>query len=110
MRQIQCTICIKVLREFDRRFRLRRHQYADKTQLYLTSHSDPKGTVEILNWCPEEVTEWMRASKLQLTHDKMDVLLVGSNLTLGSSVIPMQDKIAVPLKAQLGGSSSIPLC
>lgn len=45
---------------------------------------DYKGVVELLNLCLKTVMGWLRANKLKLNSDKMDVLLVGSSCVLGS--------------------------
>lgn len=40
---------------------------ADDAQLCLVSPSDPKVAEEILNWCQEEVMQWMKkANKMKL--------------------------------------------
>ncbi|KAF7249810.1 putative RNA-directed DNA polymerase from transposon BS, partial [Varanus komodoensis] len=71
------NIYMKWLGEVIRRFGLWSHQYADDTQLYLSFSTNPDEAVAVLNWCLAEVMGWMRANKLKLKPDKMEVLLVG---------------------------------
>ncbi|KAF7252571.1 RNA-directed DNA polymerase from mobile element jockey [Varanus komodoensis] len=87
--------------EVIRRCGLRTHQYADDTQLYLSFSTNPGEAVAVLNRCLAEVMGWMRANKLKLNPDKMEVLLVGSsgfgegdlNLVLNGVALPPRDKV-----------------
>ncbi|KAF7249234.1 1-phosphatidylinositol 4,5-bisphosphate phosphodiesterase beta-1 [Varanus komodoensis] len=74
---------MKPLGEVVRRCGLRNHQYTDDTQLYLSFSTNPGEAVAVLNQCLAKVMGWMRANKLKLNPDKMEVLLVGG---LGSGV------------------------
>lgn len=65
---------------------MRSHQYADNIQLYSVQPLDPKVAMKTLN-IKEKVIKWMRANKVTLNPDQMQVLLVGSNLSLGSIII-----------------------
>ncbi|KAF7235690.1 Anoctamin-2 [Varanus komodoensis] len=57
--------------------------------------------VAVLNRCLAEVREWMRANKLKLNPDKMEVLLVGGSgfgeggfdLVLNGATLPLRDKV-----------------
>lgn len=68
-------IYMKLLWKVVRIFGLWYHQFAYDTQLYLTLSSDPKMAAENLNPCLEAIIGWMRANKLMLHPDKMDVIL-----------------------------------
>ncbi|KAF7243480.1 putative RNA-directed DNA polymerase from transposon BS, partial [Varanus komodoensis] len=70
------NIYMKLLGEVIRRCGLRNHQYTDDTQLYLSFSTNPGEAVAVLNWCLAEVMGWMRANKLKLNPDKMEVLLI----------------------------------
>ncbi|KAF7249253.1 putative RNA-directed DNA polymerase from transposon BS, partial [Varanus komodoensis] len=95
------NICMKPLGEVIRRCGLRNHQYADDTQLYLLFSTNPGEAVAVLNQCLAEVMGWMRANKLKLNPDKMEVLLVGGsgfgegelNLVLNGVALPLRDKV-----------------
>lgn len=56
-------------------------------QLYLSSPLDPKGVVDVLNWCLEAVMGWVRTNKLRFLTSLLKVLLVGSSLVLRSICI-----------------------
>ncbi|KAF7247943.1 Phosphatidylinositol N-acetylglucosaminyltransferase subunit A [Varanus komodoensis] len=95
------NIYMKPLGEVIRRCGLRNHQYADDTQLYLSFSTNPGEAVAVLNRCLAEVMGWMRANKLKLNPDKMEVLLVGGssfgegelNLVLNGVALPLRDKV-----------------
>ncbi|KAF7251907.1 Polypeptide N-acetylgalactosaminyltransferase 16 [Varanus komodoensis] len=95
------NIYMKPLGEVIRRCGLRNHQYADDTQLYLSFSTNPGEAVAVLNRCLAEVMEWMRANKLKLNPDKMEVLLVGGSgfgeggfdLVLNGATLPLRDKV-----------------
>ncbi|KAF7234923.1 hypothetical protein EYD10_18203, partial [Varanus komodoensis] len=95
------NIYMKLLGEVIRRCGLRNHQYADDTQLYLSFSTNPGEAVAVLNRCLAEVMGWMRANKLKLNPDKMEVLLVGGlgfgegelNLVLKGVALPLRDKV-----------------
>ncbi|KAF7244472.1 VWFA and cache domain-containing protein 1 [Varanus komodoensis] len=95
------NIYMKPLGEVIRRCGLRNHQYADDTQLYLSFSTNPGEAVAVLNRCLAEVREWMRANKLKLNPDKMEVLLVGGSgfgeggfdLVLNGATLPLRDKV-----------------
>ncbi|KAF7243701.1 Pleckstrin-likey domain-containing family M member 3 [Varanus komodoensis] len=89
------NIYMKTLGEVIRRFGLRCHQYADDTQLY---HSTPCEAVTVLNQCLAEVMGWMRANKLNLSSDKMEVLLVGRLRFQVSDFDLVLHRVALPLK------------
>lgn len=58
--------------------------YADDTQLCLTLPLHyPKGVVETLNRSLDKIMGRMGTNKLKLNPDKMEGLLVGSNLIIG---------------------------
>ncbi|KAF7253353.1 Fibroblast growth factor receptor 2 [Varanus komodoensis] len=90
---------MKPLGEVVRRCGLRNHQYADDTQLYLSFSTNPGEAVAVLNWCLAEVMGWMRANKLKLSPDKMEVLLVGGSgfgegdFDLNGVALPLRDKV-----------------
>ncbi|KAF7246012.1 Macrophage mannose receptor 1 [Varanus komodoensis] len=92
---------MKLLGEVIRRCGLRNHQYADDTQLYLSFSTNPGEAVAVLNQCLAEVMGWMRANKLKLNPDKMEVLLVGGSgfgeggfdLVLNGVALPLRDKV-----------------
>ncbi|KAF7248518.1 NHP2-like protein 1 [Varanus komodoensis] len=92
------NIYMKPLGEVTRRFGLRSHQYADDTQLYLSFSTDPGEAVAVLNWCLAEVMGWMRANKLKLNPDKMEVLLVGGSSSWVGDLDLALDRVALPLK------------
>ncbi|KAF7252305.1 hypothetical protein EYD10_02240, partial [Varanus komodoensis] len=77
------NIYMKPLGEVIQRCGLWNHQYADDTQLYLSFSTNPGEAVAVLNRCLAEVMGWMRANKLKLNPDEVEVLLVGG---LGSGV------------------------
>ncbi|KAF7251034.1 putative RNA-directed DNA polymerase from transposon BS [Varanus komodoensis] len=95
------NIYMKLLGEVIQRCGLRNHQYADDTQLYLSFSTNPGEAVAVLNRCLAEVMGWMRANKLKLKPDKMEVLLVGGsgfiegelNLVLNGVALPLRDKV-----------------
>ncbi|KAF7250651.1 hypothetical protein EYD10_03890 [Varanus komodoensis] len=95
------NVYMKPLGEVIRRYGLRNHQYADDTQLYLSFSTNPGEAVAVLNRCLAEVMGWMRANKLKLNPDKMEVLLVGGsgfsegelNLVLNGVALPLRDKV-----------------
>ncbi|KAF7243255.1 putative RNA-directed DNA polymerase from transposon BS [Varanus komodoensis] len=95
------NLYMKLLGEVIRRCGLRNHQYADDTQLYLSFSTNPGEAVAVLNRCLAEVMGWMRANKLKLNPDKMEVLLVGGsgfgegelNLVLNGVALPIRDKV-----------------
>lgn len=67
-----CNICMKLLAEVIRSFRLRYPQYADDIQLYLNY-------CQISRWkCLEEVMGVMRANKLKFNPNKVEFLLMRS--------------------------------
>ncbi|KAF7241731.1 Band 4.1-like protein 5 [Varanus komodoensis] len=80
------------------RFWLRSHQYADDTQLYILFTTTPGEAVAVLNRCLAEVMGWMRASKLSLSPDKMEVLFVGGSRFQVNDFDLVLDKVAFPLK------------
>ncbi|KAF7253194.1 von Willebrand factor A domain-containing protein 3B [Varanus komodoensis] len=92
---------MKPLGEVIRRCGLWNHQYADDTQHYLSFSTNPGEAVAVLNQCLAEVMGWMRANKLKLNPDKMEVLLVGGsgfgegelNLVLNGVALPLRDKV-----------------
>ncbi|KAF7242123.1 Transcription factor COE2, partial [Varanus komodoensis] len=92
---------MKPLGEVIRRCGLRNHQYADDNQLYLSFSTNPGEAVAALNRCLAEVMGWMRANKLKLNPDKMEVLLVGGSgfgeggfdLVLNGVALPLRDKV-----------------
>lgn len=57
--------------------------------------------METLNQRCEEVMGWMRANKLTLNPDKMQVLLVTPNSPLGNDFTPVLDEIAFPFSAHV---------
>ncbi|KAF7252606.1 putative RNA-directed DNA polymerase from transposon BS [Varanus komodoensis] len=95
------NIYMKRLGEVIRRCGLRNHQYADDTQLYLSFSTNPGEAVAVLNRCLAKVMGWMRANKLKLNPDKMDVLLVGGSglgmgdlgLVLNGVALPLRDRV-----------------
>ncbi|KAF7240862.1 Receptor-type tyrosine-protein phosphatase T [Varanus komodoensis] len=95
------NVYMKLLGEVIRRCGLRNHQYADDTQLYLSFSTNPGEAVAVLNRCLAEVMGWMRANKLKLNPDKMEVLLVGGSgfgeggfdLVLNGVSLPLRDKV-----------------
>ncbi|KAF7250944.1 RNA-directed DNA polymerase from mobile element jockey [Varanus komodoensis] len=97
------NIYMKPLGEVIRRCGLRNHQYADDTQLYLSFSTNPGEAVAVLNRCLAEVMGWMRANKLKLNPDKMEVLLVGGSgfeegdldLVLNGVALPLRDKVHI---------------
>ncbi|KAF7249036.1 Peripheral myelin protein 22 [Varanus komodoensis] len=92
---------MKPLGEVIRRCGLQNHQYVDDTQLYLSFSTNPDEEVAVLNWCLAEVMCWMRANKLKLNPDKMEVLLVGGSgfgmgdfdLVLNGVALPLKDRV-----------------
>lgn len=68
------NISTKPLGEVIKRSELWGHQYADETELNLTSQSDPTHRA---SGNPEPVSGggWMKATKLKLNSDKMAVLI-----------------------------------
>ncbi|KAF7253150.1 hypothetical protein EYD10_01179 [Varanus komodoensis] len=95
------NIYMKLLGEVIRRCGLRNHQYADDTQLYLSFSTNPGEAVAVLNRCLAEVMGWMRANKLKLNPDMMEVLLVGGlgfgvgdlDLVLNGVALPLRNKV-----------------
>lgn len=74
---------VSVLDEVGRRYGLGCHQHANDIQLYLMVPSDPKEAMDTINWCQEWIVGWIWANKVKLkVPDKMEVLLMGSNLRL----------------------------
>ncbi|KAF7242586.1 Retrovirus-related Pol polyprotein from type-2 retrotransposable element R2DM [Varanus komodoensis] len=55
-------------------------------------------TVAVLNWCLAKIMGWMRANKLKLNPDKMEVLLVGDLGFRVSDLGPALDGVVLPLK------------
>ncbi|KAF7251997.1 hypothetical protein EYD10_02590 [Varanus komodoensis] len=92
---------MKPLGEVIRRCGLWNHQYTDDTQLYLLFSTNPGEAVAVLNWCLAEVMGWLRANKLRLNPDKMEVLLVGGmgfgmgdlDLVLNGVALPLRDRV-----------------
>ncbi|KAF7243567.1 Aldehyde oxidase 2 [Varanus komodoensis] len=96
-------IYMKPLGEVIRRFELRTHQYTDVTQLYLLFTSNPGEAVDVLNQCLAEVMGWMRANKLRLKPNKMEVLLVsGSGFQDLDPHQPAQDPVGRPIMHRSG--------
>ncbi|KAF7250955.1 Very large A-kinase anchor protein [Varanus komodoensis] len=92
---------MKPLGEVIRRCGLRNHQYADDTQLYLSFSTNPGEAVAVLNRCLAKVMGWMKANKLRLNPDKIEVLLVGGSgfgmgdldLVLNGIALPHRDRV-----------------
>ncbi|KAF7235274.1 hypothetical protein EYD10_17889 [Varanus komodoensis] len=92
---------MKLIGEVIRRCGLWNHQYTDDTQLYLSFSTNPGEAVVVLNRCLAEVMGWMRANKLKLYPDKVEVLLVGSlnswvgdlDLVLNGVAFPLKDMV-----------------
>uniref|UniRef100_A0A803T4E3 Reverse transcriptase domain-containing protein n=1 Tax=Anolis carolinensis TaxID=28377 RepID=A0A803T4E3_ANOCA len=102
------NIYMKPLGEIIRSFRVRCHLYADDIQL---CHSFPpvtKEAVQVLNRCLAAVSDWMRANKLKLNPDKIEVLLVSRKAEQGIGLQPVLDGVALPLKTQVR-SLGVPL-
>ncbi|KAF7252470.1 putative RNA-directed DNA polymerase from transposon BS [Varanus komodoensis] len=94
------NIYMKPLGEVIRRCGLRNHQYADDTQLYLSFSTNPGEAVAVLNQCLAKVMGWMRANKLKLKPDKIEVLVGSSgfgegdlDLVLNGVALPLKDKV-----------------
>ncbi|KAF7252624.1 Craniofacial development protein 2 [Varanus komodoensis] len=54
--------------------------------------------VAVLNWCLAKVMGWMRANKLKLNPDKMEVLLVGGSNSWVGDLHLVLNGVALPLK------------
>ncbi|KAF7249944.1 Succinate--CoA ligase [GDP-forming] subunit beta, mitochondrial [Varanus komodoensis] len=92
------NIYMEPLGEVIRRCGLRNHQYADDTQLYFSFSTSPGEAVAVLNRCLAEVMGWMRANKLKLSPDKMEVLLVGRSGFGEGELNPVLNGVALPLR------------
>ncbi|KAF7646239.1 hypothetical protein LDENG_00191160 [Lucifuga dentata] len=55
------------------------HSYADDTQLYMAMSLDENGPVDSLFNCMLDINSWMSQNFLQLSQDKTEVLITGSN-------------------------------
>jgi len=63
--------------------RLRIHQYADDSQVYISVLvSDVQVAVNSFAACVHDVNEWMRASRLRLNPSKTQVMWLGSSRQL----------------------------
>ena len=67
------------------------HQYTDDTQLYFSSSSGKAVAATM---------DWMRANKLKLNPDKIEMLLVDGSSDLIEGVHPVLDGVTLPLKEQ----------
>ncbi|KAF7245380.1 Chitinase domain-containing protein 1 [Varanus komodoensis] len=67
----------------------------------LSFSTNPGEAVAVLNQCLAEVMGWMRANKLKLDPDKMEVLLVGDSSSWVGDLGPALDGVALPLKDRL---------
>uniref|UniRef100_A0A803THC7 Reverse transcriptase domain-containing protein n=1 Tax=Anolis carolinensis TaxID=28377 RepID=A0A803THC7_ANOCA len=95
------NIYMKPLGEIIRSFGVRCHLYADDVQL---CHSFPpvtKEALQVLNRRLAVVSDWMRANKLKLNPDKMEVLLVSRKAKQGIGLQPVLAGVALPLKTQV---------
>jgi len=55
------------------------HQYADNTQVYVsTSAKDAEAAVACLTACLVDIEAWLKASRLRLNHTKTQVMWLGS--------------------------------
>lgn len=82
------NIHMKPLGEVFQRFWLSCPQYVDGTQLSHVHPTHPREAVEIMNKSLEVVLGCMRASKLKLDADKMEVLFVMGRSYPGNERIP----------------------
>lgn len=73
-------------------------QYADDTQLYFVVPVGFRGAVETMNKCLEALWEWVRASKLKIKPDKMEMLLVKIRSVIGNGSFLAPFGVALPLK------------
>ncbi|KAF7243599.1 Collagen alpha-1(XXI) chain [Varanus komodoensis] len=89
---------MKLLGEVIRRFGLKCHQYSGDTQFCLWFSSDPGVAGSTLNRCQDSVMDWMRANKLKLNPDKMEVLLVSKPPFQLGDYKPVLDGVALPLE------------
>uniref|UniRef100_A0A803TMK0 Reverse transcriptase domain-containing protein n=1 Tax=Anolis carolinensis TaxID=28377 RepID=A0A803TMK0_ANOCA len=95
------NIYMKPLGEIIRSFWVRCHLYADDVQLCNSFPSVTKEAVQVLNRCLATVSDWMRANKLKLNPDKMEVLLISRRAEQGIGLQPVLDGVALPLKTQV---------
>lgn len=79
-------------------FAARCHQYTDDTQVYLSIASESKEAVKALEWCLNEVVDWMRASKLCLNPEKTEVIWVGDSYAWETGMLPVLDRVILSLK------------
>uniref|UniRef100_A0A8D0GH51 Reverse transcriptase domain-containing protein n=1 Tax=Sphenodon punctatus TaxID=8508 RepID=A0A8D0GH51_SPHPU len=86
------------LGEIVRVFRVRCHQCADDTQLYLSFSTDPGPAVSLLSQCLEAMADWIWQSRLKLNPDKMEVMVVGR---VREVLAPLVEGVRPPVAQQV---------
>uniref|UniRef100_A0A8C6XD58 Reverse transcriptase domain-containing protein n=1 Tax=Naja naja TaxID=35670 RepID=A0A8C6XD58_NAJNA len=106
------TIYMKPLGEIIRGFGVRYHQYADDTQLYISTPDQISDALSVMSWCLEAVQTWMGSNRLRLNPAKTEWLFLPASrcsvdvpsLVMGGEVLPPVDRarnLGVLLDAQL---------
>ncbi|XP_015274014.1 PREDICTED: uncharacterized protein LOC107116590 [Gekko japonicus] len=92
---------MKMLEKVIGMFELWCDQYVEDTQLYHTLPPHSEDAVDVLNWCLESVTGWMRVNKLKLNPDKTDFLRVSRKVDQGLRMSPVSEGVILPFKRQV---------
>ncbi|KAM6466454.1 uncharacterized protein PHA67_012250 [Liasis olivaceus] len=87
---------MKPLGEIIRHHRMRYHQYADDTQLYISIPGDLSDAVTTLSLCLEALGVWMGNNRLQLNPGKTEWLWVGGSSVSRSLPSLVLDGVALP--------------
>uniref|UniRef100_A0A8C6XMC9 Reverse transcriptase domain-containing protein n=1 Tax=Naja naja TaxID=35670 RepID=A0A8C6XMC9_NAJNA len=107
------NIYMKPLGEIIRGFGVRYHQYADDTQLYISTPNQISDALSVISHCLDAVQIWMGRNKLQLNPAKTEWLCIQASrtsqqipsLVIGGEVLPLVDRaqnLGVLLDSWLG--------
>uniref|UniRef100_A0A8C6VDI7 Calponin-homology (CH) domain-containing protein n=1 Tax=Naja naja TaxID=35670 RepID=A0A8C6VDI7_NAJNA len=97
------NIYMKLLGEIIRGFRVRYHQYADDTQLFIPTPDHLSDAPSMMSCCLEVVRIWMGRNRLQLSPDKTEWLCLPASrivqeipsLVMGGEVLPPVDRACI---------------